>query len=56
LQHDARRPGRRRAGRIGRLGPDAAAALKEEARRRAGAGEFFGFIAFASFIARKPSS
>ena len=40
----------------GRLGPDAAAALKEEARRRAGAGEFFGFIAFASFIARKPST
>jgi arsenite methyltransferase len=39
----------------GRIGGDAAVALKTEARRRADAGEFFGFIAFASFIARKPA-
>jgi SAM-dependent methyltransferase len=38
----------------GRIGPDLAAALKAEARRRAEAGEFFGFIGFASFICRKP--
>jgi ubiquinone/menaquinone biosynthesis C-methylase UbiE len=39
-----------------RIDSDAAAALKAEARRRADAGEFFGFIAFASFIARKPAA
>jgi hypothetical protein len=39
----------------GRIGADAAAALKAEARRRADVGEFFGFIGFASFIARKPA-
>jgi ubiquinone/menaquinone biosynthesis C-methylase UbiE len=39
----------------GRIGPDLAASLKAEARRRADAGEFFGFIGFASFIARKPA-
>jgi ubiquinone/menaquinone biosynthesis C-methylase UbiE len=38
----------------GRIGVDAAAALKAEARRRVDVGEFFGFIGFASFIARKP--
>jgi ubiquinone/menaquinone biosynthesis C-methylase UbiE len=36
----------------GRLGAAAAEALKEEARRRAEAGEFFGHIAYASLIAR----
>jgi ubiquinone/menaquinone biosynthesis C-methylase UbiE len=38
----------------GRIGPDLAASLKAEARRRAGADQFFGFIGFASCIARKP--
>ena len=38
----------------GRIGPELCTALKAEARRRAEAGEFFGFIGFASFIARKP--
>jgi ubiquinone/menaquinone biosynthesis C-methylase UbiE len=38
----------------GRIGPDLAASLKAEARHRAGAGRFFGFIGFASFIAGKP--
>jgi SAM-dependent methyltransferase len=38
----------------GRIGPDLAASLKAEARRRAEADQFFGFIGFASFIARKP--
>lgn len=38
----------------GRLGADAAAALKFEGRRRADSGEFFGHIAYASLIARKP--
>jgi SAM-dependent methyltransferase len=38
----------------GRVGPELCASLKVEARRRAEAGEFFGFIGFASFIARKP--
>jgi hypothetical protein len=38
----------------GRIGPDLGASLKAEARRRADAGRFFGFIGFASFIARKP--
>jgi ubiquinone/menaquinone biosynthesis C-methylase UbiE len=38
----------------GRLGEPAAAALKAEARRRVAAGEFFGHIAYASLIARRP--
>jgi SAM-dependent methyltransferase len=38
----------------GRIGPELCASLKAEARRRAVADEFFGFIGFASFIARKP--
>jgi cyclopropane fatty-acyl-phospholipid synthase-like methyltransferase len=38
----------------GRLGAPAAEALKAEARRRVGAGEFFGHIAYASLIARRP--
>ncbi len=38
----------------GSVGPDLGASLKAEARRRAGADEFFGFIGFASFVARKP--
>jgi ubiquinone/menaquinone biosynthesis C-methylase UbiE len=37
----------------GRIGPDVCQSLKAEARRRAKADEFFGFIGFASFIARK---
>ncbi len=37
----------------GRLGVDAAEALKAEARRRSDEGEFFGHIAYASLIARK---
>ena len=38
-----------------RIGPDLCASLKAEARRRAEADEFFGFIGFVSFIARKPA-
>jgi ubiquinone/menaquinone biosynthesis C-methylase UbiE len=38
----------------GRIGPDLAAALKVEARYRVEDGRFFGHIAFASLIARKP--
>ena len=37
----------------GRLGSDAADALKAEARRRVAAGEFFGHIAYASLIGRR---
>ena len=40
----------------GRIGPDLCASLKAEARRRADAEEFFGFIGFASFLTRKPRS
>jgi len=40
----------------GRLGTDAADALKAEARRRAAAGEFFGHIAYLSVIARRPAT
>jgi ubiquinone/menaquinone biosynthesis C-methylase UbiE len=36
----------------GRIGAEAAAALKAEARRRADAAEFYGHIAYASLIAR----
>jgi hypothetical protein len=39
----------------GRVGLDAAEALKAEARRRSEDGEFFGHIAYASLIARKPA-
>ena len=40
---------------LGRLGDEAASALKSEARRRVGVGAFFGHIAYVSIIARKPS-
>lgn len=36
----------------GRIGPEAGAALRAEARRRAETGEFYGHIAYASLIAR----
>ena len=39
----------------GRVGAEAAEALKAEARRRSEAGDFFGHIAYASLIARKPT-
>ena len=38
----------------GKVAADAAEALKAEARRRSDAGEFYGHIAYASLIARKP--
>jgi SAM-dependent methyltransferase len=38
----------------GRIGPALCASLKAEARRRAEADEFYGFIGFVSFIAWKP--
>ena len=38
----------------GNIGPETAAALKAEARRRVQAGTFFGHIAYGSAIARKP--
>lgn len=37
----------------GNIGTELAAALKTEARRRVGVGEFFGHIAYASLIARR---
>jgi ubiquinone/menaquinone biosynthesis C-methylase UbiE len=37
----------------GRLGGDAAAAVKAEARRRADAGDFFGHITYVSLVGRK---
>lgn len=37
----------------GRIGTELCASLKADARRRAQDGEFFGFIGFVSFIARK---
>jgi ubiquinone/menaquinone biosynthesis C-methylase UbiE len=37
----------------GRIGPECGAALKDEARRRVHAGEFFGHISFVSALARK---
>ena len=40
----------------GRIGDHLAAALKAEARRRVDMGAFFGFIGFASAIARKPEA
>jgi arsenite methyltransferase len=39
----------------GRIGDEAAEALKAEARRRVEAGVFFGHIAYVSLTARKPS-
>ena len=38
----------------GTIGPEFAGALKDEAGRRAGAGAFFGHIAYMSVTARKP--
>jgi ubiquinone/menaquinone biosynthesis C-methylase UbiE len=38
----------------GHIGKDTAAALKEEARSRLRAGRFFGHIAYAGLVARKP--
>jgi ubiquinone/menaquinone biosynthesis C-methylase UbiE len=38
----------------GRIGADLASALKAEARRRVDEGSFFGHIAYASLVARKP--
>jgi ubiquinone/menaquinone biosynthesis C-methylase UbiE len=38
----------------GRIGVELATALKDEARRRAAAGSFFGYIAYGSLIASKP--
>jgi ubiquinone/menaquinone biosynthesis C-methylase UbiE len=40
----------------GRIGPDLAAGLKAEARRRVEAGAFFGYMAYASMIGRKARS
>jgi hypothetical protein len=39
----------------GRIGPELAAALKAEARRRVEAHSFFGHVAYASLTARKPA-
>jgi hypothetical protein len=39
----------------GQIGDATAAALKAEARRRLQAGTFFGHIAYAGVIARKPA-
>jgi hypothetical protein len=36
------------------IGPELAAALKAEGRRRGTAGSFFGYMAYAAMIARKP--
>jgi ubiquinone/menaquinone biosynthesis C-methylase UbiE len=41
-------------GEAGVIGPGLAAALGAEARRRIDAGDFFGFIAYTSLVARKP--
>ena len=38
----------------GRIGPELAVALKAEAHRRAEAHSFFGHVAYASLMARKP--
>jgi hypothetical protein len=40
--------------RSGRIGPDAGAALKAEARRRLAQGQYFGHIAYVSLVARRP--
>ncbi len=39
----------------GSIGEELAAALKDEARRRVDAGEFFGQVTYASLIAQKPA-
>jgi SAM-dependent methyltransferase len=39
---------------LGRIGPELASALKAEGRRRAEAGAFYGQIAYAHLVARKP--
>jgi hypothetical protein len=39
----------------GQIGPELAAALKAEARRRVEDGAFFGHIAYASLMAQKPA-
>ena len=39
----------------GVVGPDLAEAMKAEGRRRAEDGAFFGYMAYASVIARKPA-
>jgi hypothetical protein len=39
----------------GRIGPDLAAALKAEARRRVTSGTYFGHIAYMSIVARNPT-
>ena len=39
----------------GRIGADMASALKAEARRRVGSGEYFGHIAYMSVVARTPA-
>jgi hypothetical protein len=38
----------------GHIGPELATALKAETRRRAAEGAWFGYMAYASLIARKP--
>jgi hypothetical protein len=38
----------------GRISPELAAALKAEATRRAAANAFFGYMAYASMVGRKP--
>jgi hypothetical protein len=40
---------------VGRIGPGLGEALKSEGRRRTAAHSFFGYIAYASLTARKPS-
>jgi len=40
----------------GRISPELAAALKAEAKRRAEAGAFFGYMAYASMVGRKPQA
>jgi ubiquinone/menaquinone biosynthesis C-methylase UbiE len=42
-------------GAAGQIGAELAAALKAEARRRVAAGAFFGHIAYASLVARRPA-
>jgi ubiquinone/menaquinone biosynthesis C-methylase UbiE len=40
----------------GRISPELAAALKAEAKRRADVNAFFGYMAYASMVARKPQA
>jgi len=40
----------------GRISPELAAALKAEAKRRADANSFFGYMAYASMVGRKPQA